>query len=875
MKKLLLLFSFWPLFAFGQIIIDFESGLTGDWEQFPLNRWESSGADPLSGTQSLHHIYDNPLAGTDIISLKTGIINPDSLISWEFIIRHAYPPSSSNRWIILLLADMPAERMNDKGKFNGYGFGVNLTTSDDSLRFYVFREGIPVSNKSLGMNYELEAGSMPYHFRIYRNIPGSWEFEGNLPGEESRMLYQLNFADKMIFRARYFGLRYTYTLARDRLFWLDDLKIMADFIADTIPPVITESRTLSNRLIKIIFSEEVDPISVKRENMILSPGDIQPDSFMLNGNEIKLFFGGDFKQAQDYKLVLTGITDTEGNIANGLFVDFLWYEAGIYDLIINEIMADPLPLVYLPDKEYIEIYNRSNYSIEMDSFVISTGLKNWIIPESSIQSRGYLVISNQGGDEAFPGINTIALFQSPAVISNEGQQIALIDKRGRVLSAVEFSKNWYEDNFKSEGGWSLERVDYSNVCGESINWRASGDPSGGTPGKENSVIAENPDLERPGVDRIVFHKANKIEIGFTESMNPYTLSEPSMFIADESSMLPDSINPKRPFYKSVEITYPESFRRGKIYGFRLPESVTDCSGNALKIDQSIRFGIPVACQFLDVLISEILYAPLAGCPEFIELYNNSDSLLELSDLRILAGENGEGITKMISVEPVLFFPGEYLAITRDRNALMDFYDISDPERIIENVDLPSFQNEGMCIKILNRSMETVDEYCYSPGDQFVLLTDPNGVSLERLKLDRFTGDQALWHSSSSLAGYATPGYENSQKLNEELNVSGFEIIPEVFTPDNDGRDDIMICSYLFEKEGYTGTVCIFDPSGRKVRYLGRNLILGTKGSLSWDGCDESGRLCRLGIYLVYMEAFHPSAKVIKHKKVVVLAKYGK
>ena len=82
----------------------------------------------------------------------------------------------------------------------------------------------------------------------------------------------------------------------------------------------------------------------------------------------------------------------------------------------------------------------------------------------------------------------------------------------------------------------------------------------------------------------------------------------------------------------------------------------------------------------------------------------------------------------------------------------------------------------------------------------------------------------------------------------------------------------MVFSYSFDKEGYTGNACIFDPVGRIIKYLARNELFGTRGHIIWDGRDESGRLCRMGIYLVYMEAFHESGKVKKYKGTVVLAK---
>jgi len=535
-------------------------------------------------------------------------------------------------------------------------------------------------------------------------------------------------------------------------------------------------------------------------------------------------------------------------------------------------MSDPQPVVYLPDREYIEIFNRSGYTIDLDSMVLMTGLKKWIFPRFLLNSGSYLLITGQAEEEEFPGIDMLYLFTSAAVITNEGQKLSIYDKRGNLISAVEFEKIWYGDSYKSEGGWSLERIDNENICGESGNWFASEDPSGGTPGTINSVTDVNPDRERPKPERSIFHAHDRIELCFSESINPYTLIDPALYVSDKQNLKPDKIIPVEPLYKSVMITYSQFLTEGVIYDLKLSEAIKDCSGNPLETMNKVRFGIPSECDFLDILISEVLFDPLAGCPEFVELYNASGKVLELSDLRISVRKSGTDEEKIISTKPFLFFPSEYLVLTRDRNSLMNFFDCKNPGNIIEFIDLPVLSNEGGCIRVLNRSLQAVDEYCYSPGDHFVLISDQKGISLERLRFDRTTGSQSEWHSSSSISGFGTPGYENSQRITDDIIKPDFEILPEIFSPDNDGTDDIMIFSYVFDREGYTGTACIFNPSGRIIKYLARNDLLGTKGYMSWDGRDESGRICSIGLYLIYLEAFHPSGEKKKYKGTVVLAR---
>lgn len=97
------------------------------------------------------------------------------------------------------------------------------------------------------------------------------------------------------------------------------------------------------------------------------------------------------------------------------------------------------------------------------------------------------------------------------------------------------------------------------------------------------------------------------------------------------------------------------------------------------------------------------------------------------------------------------------------------------------------------------------------------------------------------------------------------------VSPEIFSPDNDGYNDVVTFSYKLDKEGYTGNIKIFDSEGRHVRHLMKSELLGIEGSISWDGFSDERQKATVGIYMVFFEAFTPDGSIVKNKKSCVLA----
>ena len=90
--------------------------------------------------------------------------------------------------------------------------------------------------------------------------------------------------------------------------------------------------------------------------------------------------------------------------------------------------------------------------------------------------------------------------------------------------------------------------------------------------------------------------------------------------------------------------------------------------------------------------------------------------------------------------------------------------------------------------------------------------------MERIDPDGISQDEKNWHSAASTAGFGTPSYKNSQyKLLQKINAT-ITITPKIFSPDNDGRDDIASIQYKVTEPGFMANITIYDsygnPAGR-------------------------------------------------------------
>ncbi|MBX3240234.1 MAG: lamin tail domain-containing protein [Chitinophagaceae bacterium] len=541
-----------------------------------------------------------------------------------------------------------------------------------------------------------------------------------------------------------------------------------------------------------------------------------------------------------------------------------------YDVVISEIMANPGSSTPLPAVKYLELYNRSAISVNLQNWTIGdAGSTATIRQDFMLEPGSFVLLSSVALAPQLQSYGqTIGITSFPTLRVN-GDELMLRSAEGTLIHAVAYSRDWYGNEVKSNGGWSLEMIDTDNPCGGHNNWKASMDNSGGTPGSSNSVAASNADTNPPVLLHAFATDNAHVTLEFDESLDSIAAGTPANYsIVNNEVVAAEALSP---FFNRVVLTLSRPIVANQVYTVEVRE-LTDCSGNTM-IPSKTSFGQPVPAEVMDIVINEILFNPKEDGVDYIELFSRGGRIINLKHLFITnkTAAGNTGTLRQLSAGDRLFFPGAYLVLTENAEVVKRHYTVRYPESILE-ISMPSMPNTAGHIILFNTQGDIVDEVQYEEKWHFPLVSNPKGVALERTDPDKPTQDNNNWHSAAASAGYGTPGERNSQYTATNPLPEEFSLSPQVFSPDNDGFDDLLTISYRFPAPGNVCNISVFDSHGRLVRKLVRNAICGTEGYFRWDGLDENNQQLRIGMYVIYAEIFDPNGNTRQFKKAVTLAR---
>ena len=544
------------------------------------------------------------------------------------------------------------------------------------------------------------------------------------------------------------------------------------------------------------------------------------------------------------------------------------YEASFGDIVFNEIMANPNPPFGLPNEEYIELYNNTNQYINLQDYVLSGFNKICNFPYYIMQPNSYVVLCHPNAYASLEMYgNCLAIDKFPT-LTNSGGFLELFSSTNKRIAWLEYSDTWHTDALKKNGGWSLECRDPNNLIGNNTNWTSSIHFQGGTPNAANSILTNNLDNEQLRVtnitiinDKSVVLLLNKPIFELSELNNPNLLIIPNLTVA---KFYIDSKN-----QQSIRIDFSNQLQRFQHYEINF--------NNLLDINQfnhnvSTKIAIPETPLYNDIVINEILFNPKSPGVDYVELYNRSNKVIDLQNI-ILTNKKEDGTYQVfptISNPGFLLFPKEFAVISTNSKKICEQYLCDNTTNFIQVKSMPSMPDNKGNIYLITPSHTIVDAFHYTEKMHHPIISNREGISLERIHYDIPSSNYQNWHSAASTQQYGTPGYQNSQFKNETNYQATFTITPKSFSPNNDGFDDVLNIHYQFEDVGNILNITILSASGMVVKNLYQNILVATDGVAIWNGTDNNDILLPIGIYIVYKEAYSPNGKVIKEKNAVVL-----
>lgn len=636
---------------------------------------------------------------------------------------------------------------------------------------------------------------------------------------------------------------------------------------DITPPLFVSIAQTSPNSISISFNETMQTVSIDAPQIDVTPS---LGGFVFNWNgsatALNITFDESIEIGVPYQFEISGPSDCSGNIVLPFNIDFIvGFQPQPGDIIINEIMAAPLSSATYT-AEYLELYNKTEQLLDLSQALINSG---FFTSQVIIGPGEYLAVGNINNADALANIPGIALMTSFPGLTNSGTTITLSHPENGVIDAVTYSDEWYRDGSKDDGGWSLELINPDDPCSGADNWRASNSSTGGTPGAINSVYDNAPDTSAPQIIRVFSGNAFAITILFNEPLDPSVLDN-FQWIVNGENQTSNAVSFAEGSGNDALIIGLNGAQLGVVYTFTL-QNISDCWGNTTNTLTGI-YAVGETPALGDIVINEVLSNPFDGGSDFVEIYNNSQKIISLSNWSIANESNGiQGNPISLGELNIVLLPGEYLALTEDGTDLPQFYPFTRNDRVWKMTDLPSYNNGDGVVVLLFPDGTVADRFAYSEDMHFVLLDDLDGVSLERIDPSRSTDDPTNWNSAAQSQGFATPGYQNSQALAALIGDEDITITPEIFSPNNDGFEDVVTFSFNNVKPGMVGNVYIFDSNGRQVLHLMKNQLLAVNDAISWDGRTSDQLLAPIGIYIVYFEVFDENGNTSKLKKTCVLA----
>lgn len=839
-----------PLFVFSQVLEDFSDG-------------DFSANPSWTGTTATFNVNtSNELQLNDVATNSSYLVTPHNLTAiankeWRFYAKQTFAGSSSNFSKIYLTATSADLSSNPDGYY--ILLGESLTT--DAVR--LFKSVGAVSTEICSGTVGAIANSANLGIRVVRDNVGNWNLYVDYTGGIN-FVFQSTGTDASNLVGTHAGFMCVYTSSNATKFYYDDIYI-GDEVVDTQAPTVVSNSVINATNVDLLFNEAIDQLSGETaSNYVINPLNVVVSATRDASNFalIHLSLQTPLVNGASNEVTISNVEDISGNSAvhTAIFTFLQAQTPEKGDVIINEFMSDPSPVLGLAEYEFVEIYNRSNKIFNLNGWKIGDNASDGTIGNAWLIPGEYKILCGSTVVDSFT--NSVAVVSFPS-LNNTGDDVVLKDNSGLIIDKITYSDTWYQDELKKDGGYSIELINPNDPCSDETNWRASNSISGGTPSLQNSIYDVTPDAQLPTFKTLLASSPNVLEVTFSEGLDSLSLVNAALNFNPNLTLT--NIFLTENFPKTVIYNFQENLVGSQIYSITL-NNVADCWLNSTNLVGT--FVLPETPMQGDLVINEILFNPITAGYDFVEIRNNSAKWIDLFNLQIGNIDNDTISNLKLIEEHFILKEGEYVVLTSDSLSQLQVYPFAIPGNFIQ-MSMPTFNNDSGTVCLLNNQF-LLDKVSYLEDWHFQLLDDFDGKSLEKIDPFGKSDDFRNWHTAAEAVSFATPGSQNSQFSVGQENGK-ITLTSETFSPDNDGFEDVMQFNYEMQEAGMIGTIRIYDDRGRTIKELVKSELLASKGSFNWDGVTEKNQKASIGTYVVYFESFNSEGVVFKVRKSFVLA----
>ena len=642
---------------------------------------------------------------------------------------------------------------------------------------------------------------------------------------------------------------------------------LSGWIGDSIAPTIISAGLMENRQVSIGFSEPLDTLLMPT----ISVGQyvVTSQSYVQAGQGMLVNFAPALDSGNTLIVEVSDFQDCHGNVGTDTTLNLrMGKTPGFQELLITEIRPHPTEVVSLPEVEYIEVSNPTQYWLSLGGVGLEDDSKRVTLPPYTMAPGERLVLTSTGSAALF-SVPSLGVPSWPS-LSRSGETVRLYTPNGQPIHQVQYPDDWFGS---ADPGVSWEMIDAAFPCRDADNWAPSTDAAGGTPGFANAVAATRPDQTAPELLRAVVVDSMRLRAQFSEPLWRRAATRGTIMLSPNPGI--DSVTFAWETPNWLDLALHSPMELGQLYTLEVRQ-VADCSGNVDFDPQAVTFARPESAKKGDVILNEFLFDPAAGGADFVELFNTSNRYLDLTDWRLgtdtshyegaLLGQMGFGAP---------LEPGGYRVLTADAQAIRQTH-LKVPLSTIW--ELPGMENliqgEGQ-IALWTRDGLRMDAVAYQEDWHSSLLGSVKGVSLERLQAEATTQEAKNWTSAAASKGFATPGTINSQSA--QAGIDTMQVLwaePRAFNPRSSFGQNFSQLGYSMPSAGYFATVTVYDAQGYPQKKLAQNELLATEGWWRWDGLSDTGQLLPAGIYWVKGVFFHPDgARFTATTRVVIAAEF--